>query len=90
MNKTPWELYDFWKNFENLPRFMAHLKDVKKIDERRSHWVAKAPAGMSAEWDAEIINDEPNALIAWRSLGGARRSTTPAACGSCRRRKAPR
>ena len=71
VNKTPWELYDFWKNFENLPRFMAHLKDVKKIDEKRSHWVAKAPAGTSAEWDAEIINDEPNALIAWRSLGGA-------------------
>jgi uncharacterized membrane protein len=71
VNRTPWELYDYWKNFENLPRFMAHLKDVKKIDERRSHWVAKAPAGMSAEWDAEIINDEPNALIAWRSLGGA-------------------
>ena len=71
VNKTPWELYDFWKNFENLPRFMAHLKDVKKIDEKRSHWVARAPAGTSAEWDAEIINDEPNALIAWRSLGGA-------------------
>jgi uncharacterized membrane protein len=71
VNRTPWELYDFWKNFENLPQFMAHLKDVKRIDERRSHWVAKAPAGMSAEWDAEIINDEPSALIAWRSLGGA-------------------
>ena len=71
VNRTPWELYEFWKNFENLPRFMDHLKEVKKIDERRSHWVAKAPAGTSAEWDAEIINDEPNALIAWRSLGGA-------------------
>jgi uncharacterized membrane protein len=71
VNKTPWQVYDFWKNFENLPRFMAHLKEVKKIDEKRSHWVARAPAGMSAEWDAEIINDEPSALIAWRSLGGA-------------------
>lgn len=71
INKRPWDLYAYWKNFENLPRFMAHLQDVKKIDDKRSHWVAKAPAGTTVEWDAEIINDEPNALIAWRSLGGA-------------------
>jgi uncharacterized membrane protein len=71
INKTPWELYEYWKNFENLPNFMDHLKSVTKLDDKRSHWVAKAPAGMSVEWDAEIINDEPNALIAWRSLGGA-------------------
>ena len=71
IDRRPWELYAFWKDFENLPGFMDHLQDVKKIDDRRSHWVAKAPAGMSVEWDAEIINDEPNALIAWRSLGGA-------------------
>ena len=71
IDRRPWDLYAFWKDFENLPRFMDHLQDVKKIDDRRSHWVAKAPAGTSVEWDAEIINDEPNALIAWRSLGGA-------------------
>ena len=71
INRTPWDLYQFWRNFENLPRFMKHLKSVKVLDEKRSHWVAKAPAGRTVEWDAEIINDEPNALIAWRSLGGA-------------------
>lgn len=71
--KTPWDLYQYWRNFENLPRIMTHLESVKVIDERRSHWVAKAPsiAGGKVEWDAEIINDEPNALIAWRSLQGA-------------------
>ena len=69
INKTPWDLYQFWRNFENLPRFMRHLESVRVIDEKRSHWVAKAPAGTSVEWDAEIINDEPNALIAWRSVG---------------------
>jgi uncharacterized membrane protein len=71
VNRTPWDLYQFWRNFENLPQFMDHLQSVKVIDEKKSHWVAKAPAGTSVEWDAEIINDEPNSLIAWRSLANA-------------------
>ena len=71
--KSPEELYSYWRNFENLPRIMSHLESVKVIDERRSHWVAKAPAiaGGTVEWDAEITRDEPNAAIAWRSLPGA-------------------
>jgi len=69
--KSPEELYNFWHNFENLPKFMMHLESVKTIDEKRSHWVARGPAGMNVEWDAEIINDEANRTIAWRSLGGA-------------------
>jgi uncharacterized membrane protein len=69
--KSPEELYNFWHNFENLPKFMMHLESVKTIDDKRSHWVAQGPAGMNVEWDAEIINDEPNRTIAWRSLGGA-------------------
>ena len=73
INKAPWELYDFWRNFENLPKIMSHLESVRCIDGKRSHWVAKAPAiaGGKVEWDAEIINDEPGALIAWRSLANA-------------------
>jgi uncharacterized membrane protein len=71
VNRTPWDLYQFWRNFDNLPRFMKHVKSVKVLDEKRSHWVVDGPAGKSVEWDAEIINDEPNALIAWRSLAGA-------------------
>src|SRR3954469_17946728 len=69
--KSPEELYTFWHKFENLPQFMMHLNSVKTIDAKRSHWVAQGPAGMNVEWDAEIINDEPNRTIAWRSLGGA-------------------
>jgi uncharacterized membrane protein len=71
VNKPAAELYAFWHNFENLPRFMNHLESVKVLDDRRSHWVAKAPAGFHAEWDAEIINDEANRVIAWRSTGNA-------------------
>jgi uncharacterized membrane protein len=71
INRSPAELYSFWKNFENLPRFMNHLESVKITGEGRSHWVAKAPAGRTVEWDAEIYNEKENELIAWRSLEGA-------------------
>jgi len=72
INSTPEKLYTFWRNFENLPRFMNHLKSVKVIDDTRSHWVAKGPARAKAEWDAEIINEIPNELIGWRSVDGSR------------------
>jgi uncharacterized membrane protein len=62
------ECYRFWRNFENLPDFMAHLEVVRVIDDRRSHWVARAPLGAVVEWDAEIVEERPNELIAWRSL----------------------
>lgn len=71
INRSPEELYSFWRNFENLPRFMNHLESVKVTSDNRSHWVAKAPAGSTVEWDAEIINEKENELIAWRSLEGA-------------------
>lgn len=67
IDKRPDELYRFWRNFENLPRFMAHVESVRVDDDTRSHWVVKAPAGQTVEWDAEIINDIPNELIAWKT-----------------------
>jgi uncharacterized membrane protein len=71
INRPPEELYAFWRNFENLPRFMPHLVSVRTVDDRRSHWVAKAPGGTTVEWDAEIITEIPNQVIAWRTLRGA-------------------
>lgn len=71
VERTPWDLYAFWRNFENLAQFLHHVESVKVIDEKRSHWTVRGPAGTTVEWDAEIINDEPNALIAWRSLANA-------------------
>jgi uncharacterized membrane protein len=65
------EVYRFWRDLENLPRFMANLESVDVQSERVSHWKAKAPVGTSAEWDAEIVDDRPNELIEWRSLAGA-------------------
>lgn len=64
-------VYAFWHDFENLPRFMAHLESVRVTGDRRSHWVAKGPAGSTVEWDAETVEDRPDELIAWRSLPGA-------------------
>lgn len=64
-------LYDFWRNFENLPRFMDHLYAVTRVDETRSRWVAEGPAGQRVEWEAEIIHDDPGARIGWRSLPGS-------------------
>jgi uncharacterized membrane protein len=68
INQPRNEVYSFWHDFENFPRFMAHLESVQVVDERRSHWKAKAPAGATVEWDAETVEDRPNELIAWRSL----------------------
>jgi uncharacterized membrane protein len=65
------ELFRFWRNFSNLPLFMKNLESVTELDQTRSHWVAKGPAGIRIEWDAEIYNEEENQLIAWRSLENA-------------------
>jgi uncharacterized membrane protein len=66
------EVYRFWHDFENFPSFMAHLESVEVQDRGRSHWVAKAPppAG-TVEWDAEVVEDRANELIAWRALEGS-------------------
>ncbi|HEY0080650.1 MAG TPA: SRPBCC family protein [Pyrinomonadaceae bacterium] len=71
INRSPEEVYEFWRDFQNLPRFMYHLESVRVTGEGRSHWVAKAPAGMSVEWDALTTEDRPGQLISWRSLEGS-------------------
>jgi uncharacterized membrane protein len=65
------EVYQFWRRFENLPRFMRHLETVTQYGDGRSHWVACGPSGSRFEWDAEIINEVQNKVIGWRSLPNA-------------------
>jgi uncharacterized membrane protein len=65
------ELYDAWRHFKGLPDFMSHLKSVEEIDDRRSRWTAEGPVGVSVAWEAEIINERPGELIAWRSVDGS-------------------
>ena len=68
VNRPLEEVYNFWRNFQNLPRFMRHLESVEDLGDGRSHWVAKGPAGMNVEWDATIVADVPGEVITWRSL----------------------
>ena len=69
--REPVVLFSFWRNFENLPRIMRHLESVRCGDDHHSHWIARGPLGARFEWDAEIINERENELIAWRSLEGS-------------------
>ncbi|MGZ8780525.1 MAG: SRPBCC family protein [Thermoanaerobaculia bacterium] len=71
INAPPEQIYAFWRNFENLPRFMHNLESVSVHEGGRSHWVAKGPAGTKVDWEAEIINEIPNELIGWRSVNGS-------------------
>jgi uncharacterized membrane protein len=65
------EVYRFWRELSNLPRFMRHVERVDEIDRTRSHWTVRGPAGTTVEWDAHIINEVSNELIGWRSVGHA-------------------
>jgi uncharacterized membrane protein len=63
------DLYDLWRDFSRLPRFMRYVDSVICADDRHSHWVVHVPSGKSVEWDAEIVNDVPGKLIAWKTVG---------------------
>jgi uncharacterized membrane protein len=65
------EVYAFWRDFPNLATVMENIERIDTIDARRSHWVVKAPAGRTVEWDSVITDDEPGRLIAWQSVEGA-------------------
>lgn len=62
------EVYDFWRDFQNLPRFMNHVESVTVQSPTMSHWRVTGPLNISVEWDAEIVNDEENSVIGWRTL----------------------
>ena len=71
IDKSPEEVFQFWRNFENLPKFMQHLNSVKTTGDRFSHWVARRPMNMSASWDAEITDERQNEYIVWKSVPGS-------------------
>lgn len=71
VDRAPQDVYRFWRNLENLPKFMEHVQSIRVIDDRRSHWVVKGPAGSDFEWTAQILTDRENSLISWESLPGA-------------------
>lgn len=71
INKPAEELYRFWRNFENLPRFIKHLKEVKVYDDKKTHWIAEGLLDRNLEWDAVIVEDRENEVISWASVQSA-------------------
>jgi uncharacterized membrane protein len=65
------KVFEFLRQLENLPRVMRHLISVETAENGRSHWIAQGPAGYQVQWDAEVINEIPNELVAWKSLPGS-------------------
>ncbi len=71
INRPRHELYAFWRDFGNLAQIMENIESVTEVDERRSHWVVRAPAGTTVEWDSVIVEDIADELISWQSEAGA-------------------
>ncbi len=68
VERSPEEVYQFWRQLENLPRFMEQVESVTALGNGRTHWKVKVPTGMPLEWEAEIVEDRPGEVIAWRTL----------------------
>jgi uncharacterized membrane protein len=71
INQPRAEVFRFWRNLSNLPRFMRHIESVREMEGKRSHWVVQGPAGRTVEWDAVVHSEVENERLAWRSLPGA-------------------
>ncbi|QKT03554.1 SRPBCC family protein [Ectothiorhodospiraceae bacterium 2226] len=71
VNAPPGEVYGYWRDVENFPRFLSHIRKVRALSNTRSHWITETPTGRTGpQWDSEIIEDVPNQRIVWRSLEG--------------------
>lgn len=71
INRSPEELYAFWRQLENLPRFMSHLQSVTQSSDGVSHWVMRTSHDRMLAWDAQLIEDKPGQMLSWQSLEGA-------------------
>jgi uncharacterized membrane protein len=71
IEKTPEELYRYWRNVQNLPSFVDHIESVNVVDDKLSHWTFSAPGGIHLEWYAEITVDRENEMIGWRTVGSS-------------------
>jgi uncharacterized membrane protein len=76
INKPIEQVYAFWHQVENLPRFMRYVESVERLPDGRSRWRAQGPGGMTVQWEAETLAERENELIAWRSLPGSRIHTS--------------
>jgi uncharacterized membrane protein len=70
INRPRDEVYECWRDLDNLPLVVPELQSVTLRGNGRSHWVVSGPANTTVEWDAEITADQPGVLLAWRTLDG--------------------
>lgn len=71
IGRPPEELYRFWRDLGNMPKFMDGVESVQTLGADRSHWTIRLPGGKSVEWDAEIVEEQPDRMISWRATGDA-------------------
>jgi uncharacterized membrane protein len=71
INRSPEELYTFWRNFENLPKVLEHVESIQILDDTRSRWRVRQTEDKFLEWEAVIINDKRNEMISWRTVEGS-------------------
>jgi uncharacterized membrane protein len=71
INRPRLELYEFWRDLRNLPRFMENIRSIAVTDGNRSHWIVRAPGGRAVEWDSILTEDQPGSRLAWESVEGA-------------------
>jgi uncharacterized membrane protein len=76
VNRPIAEVYAFWRNFENLPRFMSHIQSVKVLGNGQTRWTAQSPDGNALEWEAALVGDTPNEMIAWQAVEGGEMRTS--------------
>lgn len=75
INRSPEEIYQFWRDFQNLPKVMSFIERIEPREGKITHWVARGPAGPAIEWDAEVVDDQPGKLLSWRSVEGSELQT---------------
>lgn len=71
IDKSPEELYRFWRDLRNVPQFMTRIESVEDSGGGNSHWTMRLPHGGTMEWDSEIIWDNPNERISWQAVQGS-------------------
>jgi len=72
INRPRDEVYECWRELDNLPRFIPALQELTLMPGGRSHWVVKGPLTEAIEWDAQILEDRPGELLSWRTLAGSK------------------
>ncbi|MBW8843317.1 MAG: SRPBCC family protein [Sphingomonadales bacterium] len=71
INRPIGELFSYFRDFANLATFMENVERIDVLDDRRSHWVVKAPGGKTVEWTSVVTEEAPDSFIAWASEEGA-------------------